>query len=460
MTHIFDCSVCLDNITQMTVPKTILNNLICYDCSLRLVPEFEAALASESEYPVCWANTPIPAADFADMLGDELVHRYQQREIEYKTPLADRVYCNHQMVAAVAPPLGSTPVRKLALNPEFVLAANHFGVDLEPCGAMSANRTEASSFNVPCYHCLGLTCRTCEQPDFSDAPHVCRPTQQAHDALAGQVRGRDYQICPGPSCGYIVNLMDACNYLICPIAACQTGFCYICGKVTEHYSNHWAVGNPCPKWNQPGSEHAVYDKDGNDNADEDGNDIADYDDPWDDTDSLFDPDVDELVSYLVEDHVANGGGEPLLVAPSAGATWLDDLDESLDNEVNANLFGKQLVEEVDLLDQDALQDVSLDDLLDLYTLLWAQLQVWFSLYRVEQLETREATAELLTHAMHLSELDSELIRDILRTNTQEQITRAAPKLAQALAFYDAHKNEVADAFAQSIAHFTEHQDED
>jgi hypothetical protein len=48
------------------------------------------------------------------------------------------------------------------------------------------------------------------------------------------------------------------NHLVCN--RCGTNFCFICGAETDHDSGHWNVGNPCPRYNQPGAENAQHDR--------------------------------------------------------------------------------------------------------------------------------------------------------------------------------------------------------
>ena len=46
----------------------------------------------------------------------------------------------------------------------------------------------------------------------------------------------------------------------CAVRGCETGFCFVCGKGDlEDGDQHWKVGMPCPKWNQPSEENALHD---------------------------------------------------------------------------------------------------------------------------------------------------------------------------------------------------------
>jgi hypothetical protein len=71
----------------------------------------------------------------------------------------------------------------------------------------------------------------------------------------------NYQRCPNPTCGFIVELESGCNAMDCD--RCGTIFCYLCGEVTTHESDHWtqAAGSTCPRYNKPGDPHAQFDDD-------------------------------------------------------------------------------------------------------------------------------------------------------------------------------------------------------
>jgi hypothetical protein len=75
--------------------------------------------------------------------------------------------------------------------------------------------------------------------------------EEAARAVKGLIRGKDYHICPG--CGHVVALGSSCNHIVC---WCNCEFCFICGKVTRHDSDHFKKGG-CPRFGQP--EKAIFD---------------------------------------------------------------------------------------------------------------------------------------------------------------------------------------------------------
>lgn len=75
------------------------------------------------------------------------------------------------------------------------------------------------------------------------------------EALEGQVRGSDYQLCP--QCSKVIALEDGCNHIVC---LCMQNFCFICGQEAFDGSNHWVPGG-CPRYGKVGSRRVVYDHD-------------------------------------------------------------------------------------------------------------------------------------------------------------------------------------------------------
>ncbi|GAB7332685.1 hypothetical protein MBLNU13_g04435t2 [Cladosporium sp. NU13] len=73
-------------------------------------------------------------------------------------------------------------------------------------------------------------------------------------AVAGHVRGRDFQVCPG--CSNIITLKKGCNHISC---VCSAQFCFICGQVAQHSGDHFRKES-CPRWGQPTSEQAMFDR--------------------------------------------------------------------------------------------------------------------------------------------------------------------------------------------------------
>lgn len=84
--------------------------------------------------------------------------------------------------------------------------------------------------------------------------HRCRSVSITEN-LKGLTQGKDYQFCP--ECDATSEQKDGCNAVQC--ANCRTQYCYICAAKADHKSEHWKPGKPCPRFNQPGAENALFD---------------------------------------------------------------------------------------------------------------------------------------------------------------------------------------------------------
>lgn len=105
--------------------------------------------------------------------------------------------------------------------------------------------------------CGGLTCANCSASILSNQ-HECKPDDQS-DPFEGLQRGRDYQSCP--TCGIKACLISGCNHVVCGgSGACSTNYCFVCGEEAADNSGHWGIGRPCPRYNQPGADNAVFDR--------------------------------------------------------------------------------------------------------------------------------------------------------------------------------------------------------
>lgn len=272
------CSVCFDEEAKI-YPKTIDGDKICEQCvEDYLKPLFEEALKHEAAYPVRWGPVEIQATDFAHVLTPQFLFQYRQKETEYKTLPAQRIYCRQSILDPSHPDAKAlTPGNTLALTPELVDKAKQSEIPILECGAMVANRATMSGNRSVCYRCQGRTCNVCgealaEALTDDAGLHLCAGASSAsgNTALDDLIRGRDYQVCPNASCKNAIALKDGCNHMTCPIAGCQTGFCFVCGEAADHDDGHWDLGNSsgCPRWNRPDDPNAQFD-DEDEEVDED-----------------------------------------------------------------------------------------------------------------------------------------------------------------------------------------------
>ena len=133
----FECGVCLEDKQEIS-PRLIDEDPICAECvKEQLVPQFEAALQHEAQYPVKWGSTRLEAGDFKNELGPDFVRRFERLALEYNTPPPLRVYCKQQVYADTkAPKGGLVPGQVLALKQKQVEDAKKQGRAVVECGAM------------------------------------------------------------------------------------------------------------------------------------------------------------------------------------------------------------------------------------------------------------------------------------------------------------------------------------
>ncbi|KAK4545506.1 hypothetical protein LTR36_002856 [Oleoguttula mirabilis] len=218
----FFCGFCLED---KQGGMKIGDDALCKDChDAEVRPKFEAALENEAEYPVRWGATALEP----HLMPTAFEAQWRAKCEEYRTPLAERVYCPH----------GS-------------------------CQQYAGNKAELSDLEgriVECKKCSGVFCGNCGVPLQPHRVHTCviEDPRQEMDAFAGLVRGKDYQICPNPTCGIKVEIRDGCNAMCCQ--RCLTHFCYICGVMAHHNSKHWTSPSTCPRWNQPDASNAIHDR--------------------------------------------------------------------------------------------------------------------------------------------------------------------------------------------------------
>ncbi len=263
----FTCTICLEDKKSEEQPHPIEGNPICADCVITgIIPQFEAALHHEHNYPVVWGGVQLQVEDLSDYVSESFIARFRRRELEYAS--THRVYCQHMAEMFLLPPIGaSIPRGRVAAVHSEILAyiRRNTGpqglIDLayEVCGAMVTNRQQRGQTLLACYRCGGKSCGKCGMPTDGALPkdHKCPPKddRSVDEILHGEQRGRDYQKCP--SCDYAMALHDGCNTIRC--TQCKTSLCFICGEAADHESVHWRREGGCPRFGQPGAENAIFD---------------------------------------------------------------------------------------------------------------------------------------------------------------------------------------------------------
>ncbi|RMZ01023.1 hypothetical protein D0860_07769 [Hortaea werneckii] len=226
----FECTVCCED--KLVEEKLIITeDAVCTECFTEsIVPQFEAAIKHEFLYPVRWGSVAVSAADFPEYLPDEFLLQWLWKVREYTLPINERVYCTHSTASGEE-------------------CAAFIGEKLGPVCQVIAE----------CNLCGNPACMSCgEGLQDSTTQHLCTEEEVAvQDPFTGMQRGKDYQLCP--RCQTPISLAAGCNHLMC---GCGTSFCYICGvDISQTEMDHFAVGMPCPRYNQPGTDDALYDDD-------------------------------------------------------------------------------------------------------------------------------------------------------------------------------------------------------
>lgn len=188
-----------------------------------IVSKFVNALRHEAEYPVRWGQAILQVKDFLHFIEDpdEFMVEWEKKVREYEMPIALRLYCDN-------------------------------------CQTFVDRKDQNRLIRFGCSKCKALLCSACGMIDHNDGVHQCeKPTSDPYEGL---VRGKDFQISPNSECQMKVELWDGCNAMTCTSASCGQAFCFICGEFAPHDGTHWTAGSKCPRWNQPGTSNAQYDR--------------------------------------------------------------------------------------------------------------------------------------------------------------------------------------------------------
>ena len=242
----WDCSCCLE--TYIDYAAVHVDGMkYCAPCLNSL---FLRALKHEIDYPARMTIVLHPY-DFGHIVTPKFIEAYIHREKEYKCPVANRVYCKHEL---------SKPTEAGASTGSA-------------CGAFLGAQTSKDTSNAlsvsVCGHCDEYTCMRCRSPlqDLASVvthiPECESLASKSQVAAAEDVatafesleRGRHWQRCP--SCERRVELGEACNHMTC--AYCEAEFCFVCGDKYTGGSGHWNEGGDgCPMYNLPGDQNAEF----------------------------------------------------------------------------------------------------------------------------------------------------------------------------------------------------------
>jgi hypothetical protein len=228
----FECGICLE---EKTAPReqvyTVGVDFICAGCAQEdVVPLFEAALQNEINFPPRFGPIGLSFDAFADLFTPDFSLAYLGKAKEYKTPIPKRLYCQHKVSAAGDKSEGGSDV-------EF---CNTFMGSAEGKGVSQCH----GCTNWMCLECRGTACSPPET-------HTCDDTKTDP---ASDVLDKDTKACP--VCTIKIGQRDGCNAMNC---ICGAQFCFVCGQEARHDSQHWVVGNPCPRWGTVDAANPMFD---------------------------------------------------------------------------------------------------------------------------------------------------------------------------------------------------------
>ena len=191
-----DCAICLEQ-TPGGHTVSIHSSLVCHDCVRQI---FEAAIKDEDRYPPKWGTQILKPGDFGRVVSHRTRRRLVEKEKEYLTPPALRIYCNNT-------------------TPSYDELSNPFGRRLlPPCGAFVGRLVEeahesiaaGSSMSSECEKCRTTHCLICGEGHVLGG-HQCRKFSPDHaddQAFEGLTKGKDYQTCPSTTCQRKLELAD------------------------------------------------------------------------------------------------------------------------------------------------------------------------------------------------------------------------------------------------------------
>jgi hypothetical protein len=231
MNFTFECGICLEEkVEQRENVHTVGVDCICSGCALEdVVPLFKAALQNEIHFPPRFGPIELSLEAFADLFTDDFHLAYTKKMKEYKTPIPNRLYCQHKVHSTGERKEGESDV-------EF---CNTFMGSAEGKGVSQCH----SCTNWMCLECRGTAC---SPPEI----HTCDNTKTD----TAEVLDKDTKACP--VCTIKIAQRDGCNAMDC---ICGVTFCFICGQEAHHDSQHWVVGNPCPRWGTVDAPNPMFD---------------------------------------------------------------------------------------------------------------------------------------------------------------------------------------------------------
>ncbi|KAK6433234.1 hypothetical protein LTR95_010588 [Oleoguttula sp. CCFEE 5521] len=209
------CAVCMDDLAPRGNQVVTIRHQwkLCWDCLKQL---FERATAAEEDHPAKLTGYYVlRTEDYTNILGDDLIKRYNEMGQRKKVLPVNRVFCTDpcgQYVGGI--------IRDAAENIQAIATCK----DTMSCG------------KIWCLKCgENLPDKTAAFDHAGCSFNFAAKVKQQEDALAGLTRGVEYQLCP--KCNRAEQLTDGCSHMSCP---CGQGYCYDCGGEDMHHDDRHA----------------------------------------------------------------------------------------------------------------------------------------------------------------------------------------------------------------------------
>ncbi|GAW23647.1 hypothetical protein ANO14919_132210 [Xylariales sp. No.14919] len=174
------CMACCNMHNVMDLTQAPCKHEYCRECLEQL---FRNSMSDESLFPPRCCRIEISVEANRLLLGDELVHEFMEKSIEFAT--TNRIYCHQPTCSAFIPP-----------------SAIKDGV-------------------APCPKCKTLTCVTCKGGTHKGD---C-PSDTALQQVLEVARQNGWQRCP--KCSAMIELNYGCFHMTCK---CKAQFCYLCAE--------------------------------------------------------------------------------------------------------------------------------------------------------------------------------------------------------------------------------------
>ncbi|KAF2235569.1 hypothetical protein EV356DRAFT_444830, partial [Viridothelium virens] len=179
-----ECIVC---VSKISVSDAVLLPCSHVYCRLCISHHFALACKNESSFPPRCCNREVPLLRVQHFLPADVVRKFKEKAVEYRTPGAIRTYCANLRCSTFIDPV----------------LYSRLGDNLAKCPK-----------------CSTLTCTRCKSEKHDGE---CRKDSEFQDVL-NLAEKKKWRRCN--NCGRLVELAQGCNHIVCH---CGAQFCYECG---------------------------------------------------------------------------------------------------------------------------------------------------------------------------------------------------------------------------------------